>query len=162
MHTSFMSKFSSPFHKIVKLFDVSKNAPEEFNQILTNCWLQKIQLFCLMYVMVVKRFVSICFSSIQLLILENIFEIFATFYFKRQSARTTDTQWRHMLRPYLKFGIGSWFSAVQWRQFPHRASVVRDMKVWYNFCLSNFVKLSCHGKYWYIVLIVRLHKTSCR
>ena len=25
-----------------------------------------------------------------------------------------------------KFGIGSWFSAVQWRRFPHRASVVRD------------------------------------
>ena len=142
MHTSFMSKFSSPFHKIVKLFDVSKNAPEEFNQILTNCWLQKIQLFCLMYVMVVKRFVSICFSSIQLLILENIFEIFATFYFKRQSARTTDTQWRHkskksenlgqcgrqnMLWPYLKFGIGSWFSAVQWRGFLHRASVARGI-----------------------------------
>ena len=24
-----------------------------------------------------------------------------------------------------KFGIGIWFSAVQWRRFPHRASVVR-------------------------------------
>ena len=55
-------------------------------------------------------------------------------------ARTTDTQWRHkskitenlgrcgiqnMLRPYLKFGSGSGFSAVQWRQFPVRVSVVR-------------------------------------
>ena len=26
-----------------------------------------------------------------------------------------------------KFGIGIWFSAVQWRRFPHRASVVRGL-----------------------------------
>jgi hypothetical protein len=30
---------------------------------------------------------------------------------------------KHML--YIKFGIGSWFSALQCRQFPHRASLVR-------------------------------------
>ena len=31
-----------------------------------------------------------------------------------------------------KFGIGIWFSAVQWRRFPHRASVVRDQNQWPN------------------------------
>ena len=54
--------------------------------------------------------------------------------------RTTDTRWQHkskiseklgrcgrlnMLPPYLKFGIGIEFSAVQWRLFPLWASVVR-------------------------------------
>ena len=31
-----------------------------------------------------------------------------------------------------KFGIGIWFSAVQWRQFPHRASVVRVHFDWFT------------------------------
>ena len=59
---------------------------------------------------------------------------------KQNRTQTTDTQWRHrskksenlgrcgkqnMLRQYLKFGSGMGFSAVQWRRFPHRASVVR-------------------------------------
>ena len=54
---------------------------------------------------------------------------------------TTDTQWRHkskksenlggfgrqnILRPYLKIWEWELISAVQWRWFPHRASVVRD------------------------------------
>ena len=56
-------------------------------------------------------------------------------------SRTTDTQWRHkskksenlgpcgrqnMLRPYLK--IWDLIFAMQWRWFPHRASVVRAWK----------------------------------
>ena len=63
----------------------------------------------------------------------------------RNKPQATDTQWRHkskkseiwgwcgrqnMLRPYLnfrKFGIGIWFLAMQWRRFPHCASVVREI-----------------------------------
>ena len=35
-----------------------------------------------------------------------------------------------------KFGIGIWFSAVQWRWFPHRASVVREfpIQIWQVKC----------------------------
>ena len=29
-----------------------------------------------------------------------------------------------------KFGIGIWFSAMQWRRFPHRVSVVRGWNNW--------------------------------
>ena len=58
-------------------------------------------------------------------------------------ARTTDTRWQHkskiseklgrcgrlnMLPPYLKFGIGIEFSAVQWRLFPLWVSVVRGKR----------------------------------
>ena len=65
--------------------------------------------------------------------------------------RITDTQSRHklkksenlgrcgrenMLRPYLKFGSG--FSAMQWRRFPHRASVVCGSEYFWS-CLSDYV-----------------------
>ena len=73
------------------------------------------------------------------------------------SSRATDTQWRHkskkseilgrcgrqnVLRPYLKIWIGIWFSAVQWRRFPHRASVVLDLNSPITcFMLSTIIKL---------------------
>ena len=52
--------------------------------------------------------------------------------------RTTDTQWRHKIKEIwanvagkICFGLtqkfGSGFTAVQWRRFPHRASVVRAL-----------------------------------
>ena len=34
----------------------------------------------------------------------------------------------------LKLGIGIWFSAMQSRRFPHRASVVRHCKKYYEYC----------------------------
>jgi hypothetical protein len=68
------------------------------------------------------------------------------------NARTTDTQWRHkskkseilgrcgrqnMLRPYLKNWGGIWISAVQWRRFSHRVSVVRVRMHWKNVYIST-------------------------
>ena len=49
-----------------------------------------------------------------------------------------------------KFGSGSWFSAVQWRQFPHRVSVVRgywDSQQWISIIHSNLSTIqSMYGR----------------
>ena len=83
--------------------------------------------------------------------------------------RTTDTQWsvskkpenlglcgrQNMLWPYYKIGIGIWFLAVQWRQFPHRASVVRGIECYcpiLNWCLPA---ISCQAM-WYFFHILPL------
>ena len=47
---------------------------------------------------------------------------------RHESKKSENLGWcgrQNILRPYLKFGIGSWFLTMQWRRFSHRASVVR-------------------------------------
>ena len=62
--------------------------------------------------------------------------------------RTTDTQWRHKSKKYenlgrfgrqnilsavpKNLGCRSGFSTMQWRQFPHRASIVCALSHWIN------------------------------
>ena len=51
----------------------------------------------------------------------------------------------------LKFGSGSWFSALQWKRFPHRASIVHDRDdEWDNEWLGIhpfFLHPACKGVY---------------
>ena len=49
-----------------------------------------------------------------------------------------------------KFGIGIWFSAVQWRRFPHRASVVRGF--YYNFVVWKGKKFYLSNSPWLVIL----------